>query len=102
LSATSQLRSSRRFRASVRCCGPAAENEIAAKAAERTHVVAASLQTPIKSLSGGNQQRAMFSRWLLAEPKVAIFDEPTRGVDVGAKADIYRIIDSISDGGIAS
>jgi ABC-type sugar transport system ATPase subunit len=80
---------------------PAAENEIAAKAAERTHVVAASLQTPIKSLSGGNQQRAMFSRWLLTEARVAIFDEPTRGVDVGAKADIYRIIDSISDGGIA-
>ncbi len=80
---------------------PAAEKEIAAKAAERTRVRAASLQIPIKSLSGGNQQRAMFSRWLLAEPKVAIFDEPTRGVDVGAKADIYSIIDSISDSGIA-
>jgi ABC-type sugar transport system ATPase subunit len=80
---------------------PAGERELAAKAAERTRVVAASLQLPIKSLSGGNQQRAMFSRWLLAEPKVAIFDEPTRGVDVGAKADIYDIIDSISDGGIA-
>jgi ABC-type sugar transport system ATPase subunit len=80
---------------------PGAENELAAKAAERTRVVAASLQTPIKSLSGGNQQRAMFARWLLTAPKVAIFDEPTRGVDVGAKADIYEIIDSISDGGIA-
>jgi ABC-type sugar transport system ATPase subunit len=80
---------------------PGAENELAAKAAERTRGVAASLQTPIKSLSGGNQQRAMFARWLLTAPKVAIFDEPTRGVDVGAKADIYEIIDSISDGGIA-
>ena len=80
---------------------PGAESEVAAKAAERTRVVAASLQAPIKSLSGGNQQRAMFSRWLLAEPRVAIFDEPTRGVDVGAKADIYEIIDSISDAGIA-
>jgi ABC-type sugar transport system ATPase subunit len=43
----------------------------------------------------------MFSRWLLAEPKVAIFDEPTRGVDVGAKDDIYKIIDEISDTGVA-
>ena len=43
----------------------------------------------------------MFSRWLLTEPKVAIFDEPTRGVDVGAKADIYEIIDGISDRGVA-
>jgi ABC-type sugar transport system ATPase subunit len=43
----------------------------------------------------------MFSRWLLAGPKVAIFDEPTRGVDVGAKEDIYEIIDEISTGGIS-
>ena len=43
----------------------------------------------------------MFARWLLAEPKVAIFDEPTRGVDVGAKVDIYGIIDTISDSGVA-
>ena len=55
----------------------------------------------MKSLSGGNQQRAMFSRWLLADPEVALFDEPTRGVDVGAKEDIYGIIESISDSGIA-
>ncbi len=80
---------------------PAGEGELAAKAAKQTRVVAASLQAPIKSLSGGNQQRAMFSRWLLTEPKVAIFDEPTRGVDVGAKADIYEIIDAISDRGVA-
>jgi ABC-type sugar transport system ATPase subunit len=55
----------------------------------------------MSSLSGGNQQRAMFSRWLLAQPRVAIFDEPTRGVDVGAKEDIYKIIDEISASGIA-
>ena len=80
---------------------PAGEEGLAAEAARRTRVVAASLQIPIRALSGGNQQRAMFSRWLLTEPKVAIFDEPTRGVDVGAKADIYGIIDTISDGGVA-
>jgi ABC-type sugar transport system ATPase subunit len=80
---------------------PAAEYEMAGHAAERTRVVAPSLHVPIKSLSGGNQQRAMFSRWLLAQPTVAIFDEPTRGVDVSAKEDIYQIIEAISDGGIA-
>jgi ABC-type sugar transport system ATPase subunit len=80
---------------------PAAELDLAGKGAERTRVIAQSLRAPIKSLSGGNQQRAMFARWLLAQPKVAIFDEPTRGVDVGAKEDIYRIIEGISDSGIA-
>jgi ABC-type sugar transport system ATPase subunit len=80
---------------------PAAELDLAQKAAERTRVIAESLRAPLKSLSGGNQQRAMFARWLLAEPTVAIFDEPTRGVDVGAKEDIYGIIDGISDSGIA-
>jgi len=80
---------------------PGAEYEIAEKASQRTRVVARSLSSAIKSLSGGNQQRAMFSRWLLAEPQVAIFDEPTRGVDVGAKDDIYKIIDGISDTGVA-
>jgi ABC-type sugar transport system ATPase subunit len=80
---------------------PGAEYEIAEQASQRTRIVARSLSSSIKSLSGGNQQRAMFSRWLLADPKVAIFDEPTRGVDVGAKDDIYKIIDEISDTGVA-
>jgi ABC-type sugar transport system ATPase subunit len=80
---------------------PGAEFELAETGSHRTRVVAQSLRAPIKSLSGGNQQRAMFARWLLAQPRVAIFDEPTRGVDVGAKDDIYRIIEAISDSGIA-
>ena len=80
---------------------PVTEEKVAAKAARQTRVVAPSLEAPIKALSGGNQQRAMFARWLLTDPKVALFDEPTRGVDVGAKADIYGIIDSISDSGVA-
>jgi ABC-type sugar transport system ATPase subunit len=80
---------------------PAEEATMAKLAAERTRVVAASLEAPIKALSGGNQQRAMFSRWLLAQPRVAIFDEPTRGVDVGAKEDIYEIIEGISATGTA-
>lgn len=78
----------------------AAERGLARDAMERTHVRALSADVPISALSGGNQQKAMFARWLLAKPKVAIFDEPTRGVDVGAKADIYALIDGLAQGGV--
>lgn len=51
-----------------------------------------SVATPIISLSGGNQQKVILSRWLMTEPKVLIMDEPTSGIDVGAKSEIYRLI----------
>jgi ABC-type sugar transport system ATPase subunit len=79
----------------------AREREIGRAGAARTEVRAASLAAAIKTLSGGNQQRAMFARWLLAEPAIAIFDEPTRGVDVGAKEDLYGIIDGLARDGLA-
>ncbi len=77
------------------------EQRLAGEAMERTQVRALRRDVPIRSLSGGNQQKALFARWLLAEPKVAIFDEPTRGVDVGAKADIYALIDGLARDGVA-
>ena len=79
----------------------AAERAMARQATDKTAVRMASLDTLIKSLSGGNQQRAMLSRWLLAGPRVAIFDEPTRGVDVGAKDDIYRLVGQLAEDGLA-
>jgi ABC-type sugar transport system ATPase subunit len=55
----------------------------------------------IGSLSGGNQQKVVIGRWLVTEPKILILDEPTRGIDVGAKAEIYKLIDELSAKGIA-
>lgn len=54
-----------------------------------------SLETPIKSLSGGNQQKILLSRWMLCEPDIMILDEPTRGIDVGAKFEIYKLMTEI-------
>lgn len=56
---------------------------------------------PVSSLSGGNQQKVVLAKWLFANPKILILDEPTRGVDVGAKADIYKIISELSQLGYA-
>ena len=59
------------------------------------------LTAPAKSLSGGNQQKVVLAKWLAMRPKVMIFDEPTRGVDVGAKAEIYRLMRQLADRGVA-
>jgi ribose transport system ATP-binding protein len=58
-----------------------------------------SLRSPAASLSGGNQQKVLLARWLLVNPEVFFLDDPTRGIDVGAKQDIYRIIDELASAG---
>jgi D-xylose transport system ATP-binding protein len=67
----------------------------------RMRVKTASPFLPITGLSGGNQQKAVLAKMLLAQPKVLILDEPTRGVDVGAKAEIYRLISELARQGLA-
>jgi simple sugar transport system ATP-binding protein/ribose transport system ATP-binding protein len=67
-----------------------------------TSVAAASaLETPPAALSGGNQQKLMFARALLTQPAVLIADEPTRGVDVGAKRDLYQLLVELAASGVA-
>jgi ribose transport system ATP-binding protein len=73
----------------------------AAKAITDLSIRTRSAQANAGSLSGGNQQKVLLARLLETEPKVVILDEPTRGVDVGAKSEIYRLIDSLANRGIA-
>jgi simple sugar transport system ATP-binding protein/ribose transport system ATP-binding protein len=69
--------------------------------AQRVDVRASRLSAPVASLSGGNQQKVLFAKWLFRPPRVLIADEPTRGVDVGAKRGIYALIQSLADQGMA-
>lgn len=73
----------------------AKEREEVEKSFARMHVKTPTLETPISSLSGGNQQKVLLSRWMLCEPEVMILDEPTRGIDVGAKFEIYKLITQV-------
>ncbi|XTZ14214.1 sugar ABC transporter ATP-binding protein [Micromonospora echinospora] len=56
---------------------------------------------PVRNLSGGNQQKVLLARWLITEPRLLILDEPTRGIDIGAKAEIQKLVTELSDGGMA-
>jgi ABC-type sugar transport system ATPase subunit len=60
-----------------------------------------SMASPVWQLSGGNQQKVLFAKWIAGEPRVLILDEPTRGVDVGAKAEIYRLVTSLAAKGMS-
>ena len=61
----------------------------------------ASLRQPIGELSGGNQQKAILARWLLTDPRILILDEPTRGIDIGVKAEFYDMIGELAAAGRA-
>ena len=77
------------------------ELAMAAREIERLSIAAPGPESPVATLSGGNQQKTLFSRWSRLAPKVLILDEPTRGVDVGAKAEIYGIIRMLTRSGVA-
>ena len=67
----------------------------------KLEIKTANIDLQVKSLSGGNQQKVLLAKWILLAPKVLIIDEPTRGVDIGAKSDIYAILRSLAAQGMA-
>ena len=75
------------------------ERKIAAEQVASLKVKTPSIETRVLNLSGGNQQKVVLGKWLAMTPKVMILDEPTRGIDVGAKAEIYRLMRALADGG---
>ena len=75
--------------------------KIAAEAVENFSIRLANLEIRAVDLSGGNQQKLLLARWLAIKPRVLMLDEPTRGVDIGAKSEIYRIISDLAAQGIA-
>lgn len=76
-------------------------NEAADKYIEMLQIKTASRETPIKSLSGGNQQKVIIGRWLLTNPEYLILDEPTRGIDIGTKTEIQKLVLDLAEQGMA-
>ncbi len=77
------------------------ETKVGREQVQSLRIKTASLKTIAATLSGGNQQKIVLGKWLALDPKIMIFDEPTRGIDVGAKAEIYRLMRALADRGVA-
>jgi len=77
------------------------ETENADRQRERLNIRSPDVKTSVGTLSGGNQQKVVLAKWLSMRPKVLIFDEPTRGIDVGAKQEIYEMLRRLADAGVA-
>ncbi|NOL45460.1 sugar ABC transporter ATP-binding protein [Kribbella sandramycini] len=78
-----------------------AERDAAAELAESLDVRPAGVERPVRNLSGGNQQKVVLARWLLRDCRVLLLDEPTRGVDVGARSEIYALVRKLAASGVA-
>jgi ABC-type sugar transport system ATPase subunit len=77
-----------------------AEEEAAEKWAKRLKVKAPGIETEVAQLSGGNQQKVILAKCMLTHPKILILNEPTKGIDVGAKAEIYKLMEEICKQGV--
>ena len=77
------------------------ERDTAAVMSKRLNVKAPTVEERVGNLSGGNQQKVVLAKWLSLAPRVLIFDEPTRGIDVGAKAEIYELMRNLARDGVA-
>jgi rhamnose transport system ATP-binding protein len=79
----------------------AEEQRAAQEYVDRFHIKTPSVSTAVEDLSGGNQQKVALARWLTRRPRLLILDEPTQGVDVGAKAEIHELMHSLAAQGLA-
>jgi len=79
----------------------AKQDELVTRYIEALSIRPADPNMPVRNLSGGNQQKVLLARWLITEPRLLILDEPTRGIDVGAKADIQRLVVKLAGDGLA-
>lgn len=75
------------------------EEKLSKQYADKLHVVTPSMETEVQYLSGGNQQKVVIAKWLFQNSEILFLDEPTRGIDVGAKAEIYRLINRMAKEG---
>ena len=78
-----------------------AESDIATEMCRKLRVKTPSYEKIVNQLSGGNQQKVIIAKWLMMYPKVLILDEPTRGIDVGAKSEIYQIMNELTEQGVS-
>ena len=67
----------------------------------KMQIATSDIYKQVKQLSGGNQQKVVLAKWLIANSKVVIFDEPTRGIDVGAKIEVYQLMNELVANGVA-
>jgi ABC-type sugar transport system ATPase subunit len=77
------------------------DRELAQRYVDGLAIRTPSLSRPVANLSGGNQQKVLLARWLAADSKVLILDDPTRGIDVGAKEEVYRLVRDLGEQGVA-
>lgn len=90
----------RRRRSGLRPLDHRRERTLAAEMVARLRIKTGSIDAPVRTLSGGNQQKVVLAKWLLSTPRLLLLDEPTRGVDVAAKQDFYRVIEELADSGL--
>ena len=77
------------------------ERAVAEDMRGKLHIKAPTIESEVRGLSGGNQQKVVLAKWLSLEPKCLVFDEPTRGIDVGARAEIYGLMKGLAERGVA-